>query len=474
MALCAHNAVRWCNHWAWTFDPREKVATRPFDLFPRQEEFLLWMQAREDAGEDGVAEKSRDMGFTWCCCVYALHRWLYREGFSGGFGSRKEALVDKIGDPDSIFEKLRILLRNLPGWMLPTGFNWKRDDNFCKLINPANGSTITGEGGDNIGRGGRKSVYWVDEAAHLEHPQTIEAALSQTTRCRIWVSTPNGQGNLFYRKRFGGNVPVFTFHWRDDPRKDEAWYESEKRRIGDPVVIAQELDIDYSASVEGIVIPAAWVRAAVDLPLKVSKTYPLHAGLDVAAEGKNKNVLTGRRGPIVLQPLWWRHMNTTGTAHKAAEAARKMGAEVVHYDCVGVGAGVQGTWDSAETALGFTMDAINGGSAPTATRWPNGKTSQEMFTNLNAELYWILRSRFERAFEYVTQGIQHPHDEMISIPNDAALIADLSVRLYVRTETGKIQLESKKDLAKRGVASPDFADSLAYSFAPGRRVIRAA
>jgi hypothetical protein len=35
----------------------------------------------------------------------------------------------------------------------------------------------------------------------------------------------------------------------------------------DPVMIAQELDLDYTASIEGICIPAAWVRAAVGLQL---------------------------------------------------------------------------------------------------------------------------------------------------------------------------------------------------------------
>jgi phage terminase large subunit len=45
-----------------------------------------------------------------------------------------------------------------------------------------------------------------------------------TSNCKIDVSTPNGPNGPFYRKRHGGKVPVFTFHWRDDPRKGPAWY----------------------------------------------------------------------------------------------------------------------------------------------------------------------------------------------------------------------------------------------------------
>ena len=81
--------------------------------------------------------------------------------------------------------------------MQPKGFKRKRDDCEAKLLNPANGAAITGEGGDDIGRGGRAAVYFVDESAFLVHPQLVDRALSQTTRVRIDVSTPNGPGNPF-------------------------------------------------------------------------------------------------------------------------------------------------------------------------------------------------------------------------------------------------------------------------------------
>ncbi len=98
-------------------------------------------------------------------------------------------------------------------------------------------------------------------------------------------------------------------------------------------------------------------------------------------------------------------------------------------------------------------------------RWPDGKTSKELFVNLRAELAWKLRKRFERAYEFLHEGVLHAPEDMISIPNDPNLIPDLSLELYFRTETGKIQLESKKDMQKRGVKSPDYKDALAFSFA---------
>lgn len=473
LAVCAAHPVHWFHTWAWTFDPRVELGTLPFDLWPRQEEFIRWLQERERLHRRGIVEKSRDSGATFLCAGYALHGWLFRRGFSAGFGSRKLELVDRKGDPDCIFEKIRTTLTMLPCWMLPQGFE-PRHDSTAKLINPETGASITGEGGDEIGRGGRKTIYFVDESAFLEHPERIERSLSQTTNVRIDVSTPNGMGNPFYRRRHSGNTDVFTLHWRDDPRKDEAWYEAQKIAIDDPVTVAQELDIDYTASLEGVCIPARYVQAAVGLfdSPEFHAVYPdwqpsgdVTGGLDIADEGKNKNILITRRSAQVLEALAWGQMDTSQTAWKVRDEARARHIVVINYDVVGVGTGVKGTWSSADETLGFQTNPINGGDSPSEDIWPSGKTSQDLFFNLRAELWWKLRRRCERAYEFRTQGIRHRPEEMLSLPNVPELIADLSLPLYHHTETGKIRLEKKSDMQIRGVKSPDYGDACVYAFA---------
>ena len=473
----ATDIVAWVRDCVWTYDPRVTPTVMPFNVFPRQAEFLHWLAEREQSQEDGLAEKSRDSGLTWLCCAYMVHGWLFRPGFKGSFGSRKLDLVDKLGDLDSIFEKLRFILRHLPEGMLPEGFVTSKHAPLGKIINPVNGATLTGEGGDEIGRGGRASIYIVDEHAFVRRAKRVEAALSQNSRCIIRVSTPNGAGNEFYRKRFSGSVPVFTYHWRDDPRKDEAWYEREKARISDPVIVAQEIDIDYSASVEGLVIPAAWVRAAVGLEdaLNMERRGLIYAGLDIAEAGRCRTVLGFRQGPVVTEILDWGQLNTTQTAYRARDEVRQRGAVLLNYDSVGVGAGVSGTLktlaadaqdpDAPRSAVPFLACALNGGSAPSDTIWPDGKTAKEKFTNARAEWWWLLRLRFEKAYECRELGIAHPPEEMISLPNHPHLIAELSLPLCAYTETGKIRIESKPQMAQRGLASPDFADMLTYLFA---------
>lgn len=480
--------------WGVTYDPRRaragKTATVPFVLFPKQREFLGWVRDRWQGKEYGITEKSREVGVTWLCVGFAVWLWLFHPGTKVSFGSRKEAYVDKKDDPDSILEKVRIMLRNLPAEILPVGFDVEKHAAFMRITNPENGATITGEAGNNIGRGGRSSIYFVDEAAHLEQPEKVDAALANNTNVRIDVSTPNGMGNPFYRKRMSGRHPVFTFHWRDDPRKDEDWYAHQKKNL-EPHILAQEVDLDYSASLEGIVIPGSWVEAAKAINGMIS--WPIYrdgvAGLDVGGGGASLSVFVARFGPLVDSPRSRAEGDTTQTAVWAMNLARTSGVNDLNFDVIGVGAGVGSTleemrtWDRQTTqdpVLGgferrtkvVRVNPINVGEAPSDTLWPDDKTSKEKFQNLKAELWWLMRDRFQKTYEKVLflrgqeGGADHPPEELIALPNDDRLCAQLSLLTWQQTSSGKIAIESKKQLASRGVPSPDFAEALALTFVP--------
>ena len=467
---CADDIVYWFDTYVWTYNPKLDSGSRwiKFVLFERQREFLRWLKDRELAHEDGLVEKSRDVGMTWLNVGYLIHEWLFSPEFKGAVGSRKEDLVDKSGDPDSILEKGRLLLQKLPEWMLPKGFDLRKNCGYLKFINLENGSVITGESGDNIGRGGRNSVYFLDEAAFIEHADRVEAALSQNCDTVIWVSTVNGVGNNFYKKRFGGVVKVFIFDWRDDPRKSQEWYDAQVERFKhNPALMAAEVDRDYTASIEGVVIPGKWVQAAIDADknLGLIVSGGISAAADIAAGGANKTVFGLRESWKVFGLSESNEENTTITAQNLAELTRKGKASSLAYDAVGLGIGVKSTF-ALEHNLGFKTNAILGGESPSEIRWPDGKTSKEMFHNRRAELYWLLRLRFERTYEMVNSIAVHPVEDLISIPFHAGLIADLSIPLRKATQTGKIRIESKEEMRARGVVSPDWADMLVYLFAP--------
>lgn len=246
---------RWISDCVWTFDPRPEANphTLPFNLYGYQADFVRWLGERFRHQQDGLVEKSRDMGVSWCVLSWLVHHWLVTPGFQALVGSRKEDLVDN-GELDSLFGKLAFIVDHLPSDQLPDGWDRKRGRTYMTLSNPANGNAIIGESSNpNFSRQGRYSVIFLDEFAFWEWAASVEKATADATTCRIFVSTPNGT-NAFRRLRFSARVPVYTLHWTQHPKKDEIWYkEQQRRRSKDDV--ASELDISYDKSVRGKVYP---------------------------------------------------------------------------------------------------------------------------------------------------------------------------------------------------------------------------
>lgn len=447
----------------------------PFDLFPRQAEFLLWLEEREANSDEWLVEKCRDAGASYLAVVFCTHRWLFRDSFKATFGSRVEDAVDKAGDPDTIFEKARMILKRLPLWMLPPSFDERRHSLYMRLINPSNGSMISGQGGKNMGRGGRSSIYIVDEGAHIDRAEKVEAAIIGNADCRGWVSSANGMGNLFYRKRMNGDVKVFAFRLEDDPRKTPEWI-SRKRATTDPVTWAQEYEIDYGASAGGVFIPGPWVNAAVKLRKllgdRLKPSTQNTAGLDVGGGGSGKTVWINRQGPVVQKPVSWNTPDNITTTHEVLDLMRAAGGGVLNYDSIGVGNTVTSTLAHSSTGA-LKVHPINVGVPPTDSVWPDGRTSKEMFANLKAELWWMVRCAFQRSHELVLflegqpNGVEHPLEDVIVLPGDSKeLTGQLPVPRMLRNEKGRIAVESKESLAKRGIPSPDYAEALVLSYAP--------
>lgn len=503
LARCAdgiEGCIHWFRTWVWTYNPKLIGQTDPetgaklspfirFIPWSRQEDLLRWVHDQVENGRQGACKKSRDIGASYLFVGYALWRWLFTPGFKATFGSRVLEYVDQLDNPDTLFAKARIMLRRLPLWMLPDGFNWAKHDNIGRISNPANEAVITGEGGKNMGRGGRSTMYVLDEAGHVENAEAIEAALSGNTDAIFWVSSANGMGNLFFRKCHGG-LPaeqVFEFHYRDDPRKTAAWVAA-KKRVTEAVVWAQEYEIDFSASLEGVCIPAAWVRSAQELRRRVGVRPHLlraetRAGLDVGAGGKGKSVFVSRQGPYYRVPKSRGDPDTINTAHWALGLAVAEGVRLLNYDAPGVGVGVtsalnkvpQITGDGPTRPALFVTAVNTGEGAPTSRIWPDGRSSKDKFGNLKAEIWWLTRTRCQKSHELLQWmdgvvdddgeplGKEHPLDECALLPSgdpeSDLMCAQLSMVKADKNIPGKIVIESKAALKKRGIPSPDYADA---------------
>lgn len=471
------NTVDFINDWGMTIEPRniqkKLPVALPFILFPKQVECIHWMEDLWVKGERGLVEKSRDFGLTWLACAFACSKFLFNDGFIAGFGSRKEELVDKKGDASCIFEKMRFFLDSIPRQLQPAGYDREKHALFRRIVNPENGSSIVGEAGDDIGRGGRTSIYFMDEAAFHPRQDQVDAALSQTTNCQIDISTPNGTGNAFYKKRMGGKIPVFICDWRDDPRKDQAWYDKQVREQ-DEVTVAQEIDRDYNASAENIFIPPKWVEASIDAHeklgwdpsgCKVVAYDPADTG-DAKALGYRYGSLVAdcrqlKKGDIREAMLW------------ASSYTTSLNPDGFVYDGDGMGApAVKLSLDQDFEDKDFTMDAFHGGGEVRNKERHNpkhDKTNGDAFLNLRAQAYSHLRDRFEATYNAVVNGVYCDPEQMISISSEIKDLNELKAEL-VRpqrqyTNNGKIKVESKADMKKRGVQSPNMADVIMMLFA---------
>ena len=108
---CRRDPIYWINNWVWTTDPRNPSrglpVSVPFVLWPKQIEYLQWRRGLLKNRKFGIVAKSRDSGMSWILVADQLHHWLFENDYKGAIGSRKNQLVDRLGDPDTIFQKFQ-------------------------------------------------------------------------------------------------------------------------------------------------------------------------------------------------------------------------------------------------------------------------------------------------------------------------------------------------------------------------------
>lgn len=490
--------VEFINHWCDTYDPRnagtEKLTKLPLILFERQAELIEFLMACLEGEAPALIEKARDMGATWVCIALTVWLWLFWPGVAIGWGSNKQEKVDKIGVPGSIFEKIRMLIWGLPKVFLPEGLTGDRHLFYMRCINPVNGATITGEIGTEIGRGDRTRIYFVDEAAHLDYPEKVEAALSETTRVRVDISSVSGLGTVFHRTRESGidwvpgakvirnKTNVFVMDYSAHPMKTEEWHTERKQHFeerGLAHVFARETDRDYAASVEGVVIPAEWARAAIDAHITLGfddEDGAWVGGLDVADEGLDKNAFAARKFVILRRVEQWTARDTAVTARKAVGFCKDYLPINLQYDCIGLGSGVKGEInrleDDDKLPEGFSVTPWNAGAAvlhPIVRSVPKDRESpmnKDLYANLKAQAWWMLRQRFEKTWKAIKDGEEYDPDELISLDSKLPLLQALLKELSQPTMSLNTRMKLTIDKAPEGTRSPNLGDAVVMCYFP--------
>jgi hypothetical protein len=177
---------------------------------------------------------------------------------------------------------------------------------------------------------------------------------------------------------------------------------------------------------------------------------PLVVGVDPAGAGGDRIAFAYRRGRCCEKIDTRTGIDTTGIVGEICRIARDERPARIFIDATGLG---QGVFDHAKQALGDRVSAVHAAGksfAPPPVDEQNRPTGGPL--NRRAECWAEMKKWFE--------------DEAgVSIPDRDDLQADLVALNYSYDSSGRLKLESKVDLRKRGLRSPDLADALSLTFA---------
>ena len=226
------------------------------------------------------------------------------------------------------------------------------------------------------------------------------------------------------------------------------------------------------ADSELAIIKPSWIEAAIDAHEKLgfSAAGRRILGFDVADEGDDANATVLRHGSVVTDMQQWRGQDVIYSADKVYLYAQEQDIDRIVYDNIGVGAGVKAQFrrkNGKVQTLGFNA---GGAVYKPDEKYTDDKKNRDMFANIKAQAWWMVRDRFYKTWRAVHHGDNYPEDQLISLSSSLHeleyLTAELSRPQVDYDQNGRVKAESKKDMKKRGIPSPNRADALVMAFAP--------
>lgn len=308
----------------------------------------------------------------------------------------------------------------------------------------SNGAVIRIFGADNPDamRGVRLDGAVIDEVAQIKPEvwiDVLQPALSDRKGWALFIGTPQGV-NLFselYFKAANTNdwhSAKYTVYDTNSLDPDEV---ERLRRDMSETSFAREYLCDFSAAGDDQLISLSDVEAAAKRQIVAEQTQhaPKILGVDPARFGDDRSVIFPRHGLAALEPMIYRGIDNMDLASRVAAKIEEWKPDAVFIDA-GNGGGVI----DRLRQLGYDVIEVPFG----------GKATSNKFLNKRAEMWWEMR-------EWLKLGG--------AIPNSVDLKQDMAAPIYWYDSAGRIQLEPKDEIKKRGLPSPDLGDALALTFA---------
>lgn len=324
-------------------------------------------------------------------------------------------------------------------------------------------------------------VCWVEEAENVtaDSWNILIPSIRGDKNSEIWVSfNPKNILDDTYQ-RFIVNPPenaiVLKANYNNNPHFEDSPLpaEMEECKKRDYDLYLHIWEGEPVADSEFAIIKPKWIQAAVDAHKKLGFTASGEKvmGFDVADEGEDYNAIVTRHGSVVINLQEWGHIGDIGynTEHAHSQAIQLKVNRVI-YDNVGNGSHVKVHFRKHGGDL-----ATSGFNAGGAVLRPEQKyfdrTNKDFFENLKAQSWWAVRDRFYNTWRAIEHGDKFQEDELISLDSEALgkqleyLKAELSRPRIEYSNNGKVMVEKKSAMKKRGIPSPNKADAFIMSFA---------
>ena len=291
------------------------------------------------------------------------------------------------------------------------------------------------------------TLLLADESSGI--PESVfEAASSSMSGIHattVLTGNPTRNTGFFYdtHNRLKENWHTMHVSCVDSNRVSDDFINDMKNRYGEdsPAYHVRVLG-NFPPSESDTVVPVSLIDHAMKNDVKIHEDTVSIWALDVARQGNDSSVLCKRQGPVIHPLTVWNNldlMQLTGAvkAEYDAVSSSKKPVEII-VDSVGLGAGVL----DRLRELGLPARGLNVSER---------SVQRETYINLRAELWFKCKAWLE--------GMD------VKIPHDDRLWAELAAPRYHFTSSGKIQVESKEAMKKRGIQSPDRADAVCLSLA---------
>ena len=287
----------------------------------------------------------------------------------------------------------------------------------------------------------------VDEASGV--PEAVfEAAagsMSGHSAVTIMLSNPTRSSGTFFESQTRLSGSWWTRRWScvDSPLVSDEFVDEMRLRYGeDSNAFRIRVLGEFPLADDDTIIPFHLVESAMHRDIQVAEDTAVVWGLDVARFGSDKTALARRQGAVITDISSWQGldlMQTVGRVKAEYDGlSPSQRPREILVDVIGMGGGVV----DRLRELGLPVRGVNVGEAP---------SMGDTYSNLRAELWFKMRGWLEQRTS--------------RLPKNDQLIAELTSIRYSFLSSGKMKAESKDDMRKRGLASPDLADAVCLTLA---------